>query len=192
MKLFNNHSGSKGLPRFIKGIYWATGLFLRTPFTEGCAGGNKKASPPGRYREQASKQRCTFRPTTFSSVQFSPYHTSLGIILFLRSLYSKSIPYHVVLLVVQFSCRADSCRRSFGYRIGNIPYQHLTQGCAFRSPFRSPQVTVGHQTGTRLNNFFRPVAGVRKHLTRVDVLVKLLPFANGLHGLSLPIRERDA
>ena len=69
MKLFNNHSGSRGLPRFIKGIYWATGLFLRTPFTEGCAGANKKASPPGRHQEQASKQRCTFSPTTFSSVQ---------------------------------------------------------------------------------------------------------------------------
>ena len=27
MKLFNNHSGSRGLPRFIKGIYWATSLF---------------------------------------------------------------------------------------------------------------------------------------------------------------------
>ena len=30
----------------LKGIHWATGLFLRTPFTEGCAGANKKASPP--------------------------------------------------------------------------------------------------------------------------------------------------
>ena len=80
MKLFNNHSGSRVLPRFIKGIYWATGLFLRTPFTEGCAGVNKKASLPGRHQEQASKhvykQRCTFSPTTFSSVQFSPVHTS--------------------------------------------------------------------------------------------------------------------
>ena len=76
MQLFNNHlvplrsvqfssdhSGSRGLSRFIKGIHWATGLFLRTPFTEGCAGANKKASPPGRQR------RCTFRPTTFSSAQ---------------------------------------------------------------------------------------------------------------------------
>ena len=27
---------------------------------------------PGRHQEQAPKQRCTFRPTTFSSVQFSP------------------------------------------------------------------------------------------------------------------------
>ena len=41
------------------------GSFLRTPFTEGCAGANKKASPPGR------KKHCTFRATTFSSVQFS-------------------------------------------------------------------------------------------------------------------------
>ena len=48
MKVFNNHSGSRGLPRFIKGICWATGSFLRTdiyhtmpyhtPFTEGVRG----------------------------------------------------------------------------------------------------------------------------------------------------------
>ena len=42
---------------------WEAGLFLRTPFTEGCAGANEKASPPGR------QQRYTVRPTTFSSVQ---------------------------------------------------------------------------------------------------------------------------
>ena len=35
---------------------------------------NKKASPPGRHREQASEQRCTFGPTAFSSVQFSSGH----------------------------------------------------------------------------------------------------------------------
>ena len=29
------------------------------------------AWPPGRHQEQAPKQRCTFRPTTFCSVQFS-------------------------------------------------------------------------------------------------------------------------
>ena len=69
MKLFNNHSGLRGLPRFAKGIYWATGLSLTTPFTEGCAGANKKASPPDRRQEQASKQRCAYGPTTFSSVQ---------------------------------------------------------------------------------------------------------------------------
>ena len=48
------------------------GLFLRTPFTEGYAGANKKASPPGRHQEQASKQCCIFSPTTFSSVQYTP------------------------------------------------------------------------------------------------------------------------
>ena len=71
MKLFNNHSGLRGLPRFAEGIYWATGLSLttRAPFTEGCPGVNDKASPPGRHQEQAPKQRCTFRPTSFSSVQ---------------------------------------------------------------------------------------------------------------------------
>ena len=72
MKLFNNHSGLRGLPRFIEGIYWATGLFLRTPFTEGRTGANKKALLPGRHQEQAPKKRCTFSPTTFSSIQFSP------------------------------------------------------------------------------------------------------------------------
>ena len=71
VKLFNNHSGLRGLPRFTEGIHWATGLSLTTPFTEGCAGANNKASPPGRHQEQASKQRCTLSPTTFSSVQFS-------------------------------------------------------------------------------------------------------------------------
>ena len=71
MKSFNNHSGLRGLPRFAKGIYWATGSSLMTPFTEGCPGVNDKASPPGRHQGQAPKQRCTFRPTTFSSVQFS-------------------------------------------------------------------------------------------------------------------------
>ena len=86
MKLFNDHSGLRGLPRFIKGIYWATGSSLRTPFTEGCAGSELMRKPrplaagAGRHQEQASKQRCTFRLATFSSVQFS-----LGIILFLRS-----------------------------------------------------------------------------------------------------------
>ena len=71
MKLFNNHSGLRGLPCLAEGIYWATGLSLTTPFTEGRLGVNNKASPPGRHQEQAPKQRCTFRPTTFSSVQFS-------------------------------------------------------------------------------------------------------------------------
>ena len=45
---------------------------------------NKKALPPGRHREQASEQRCTFGPTAFSSVQFSSGH-----FLFLRSSRSK-------------------------------------------------------------------------------------------------------
>ena len=70
MKLFNNHSGLRGLPCLAEGIYWATGLSLATPFTEGRPGVNDKASPPGRHQEQAPKQRCTFSSTTFSSVQF--------------------------------------------------------------------------------------------------------------------------
>ena len=77
--------------------YWATGLFLRTPFAEGCAGANKKASLPGRHQEQAPKkrhqeqapkQRCSLRPTIYSSVavlaplcsvQFRPYYRWLGL-----------------------------------------------------------------------------------------------------------------
>ena len=47
---------------------------LTTPSTEGCPGANNKVSPPGRHQEQAPKQRCTFRPTTFSSGQLA-YHT---------------------------------------------------------------------------------------------------------------------
>ena len=54
VKLFN--SDLRGLPCFADGIYWTTGLSLTTPFTEGCAGVNGKASPPGRHQEQAPKQ----------------------------------------------------------------------------------------------------------------------------------------
>ena len=70
MKLFNNHSGLGGLPCFTEGVHWATGSSLTTPFTEECPGVNDKASPPGRHQEQARKQRCTFRPTAFSSFQW--------------------------------------------------------------------------------------------------------------------------
>ena len=73
MKSFNNHSGSRGLPCLAEGIYWATGLSLTTPFTEGRPGVNDTASPPVRHQEQAPKQRCTFRPTTFSSDQIPNY-----------------------------------------------------------------------------------------------------------------------
>ena len=47
----------KRSPRFVKVIYWEASSFLRAPFTEGCAGANEKALPPGR------QQRCTFSPT---------------------------------------------------------------------------------------------------------------------------------
>ena len=38
----------KRSPRFTDGIYWEAGLFLRTPFTEGCDGVNYQTLPPGR------------------------------------------------------------------------------------------------------------------------------------------------
>ena len=53
-----------------EGIYWATGSFLRIPFRRGAWELIRKPRP-GRHQEQANEQRCTFRPTTFSSVQFS-------------------------------------------------------------------------------------------------------------------------
>ena len=77
MKSFNNHSGLRGLPCLAEGIYWATGLSLPTPFTEGRLGVNNKASPPGRHQEPAPKQRCTFSPTTFSSDRNRFYFTTV-------------------------------------------------------------------------------------------------------------------
>ena len=71
MKSFNNHSGLRGPPRFTKGIYWATGSFLRTPFTEGCAGANKKASPPGHHQEQASNSVALLDPELTHYVQLT-------------------------------------------------------------------------------------------------------------------------
>ena len=35
----------KKSPRVIKGIYWEAGLFLRTPFTEGCVELTRKPRP---------------------------------------------------------------------------------------------------------------------------------------------------
>ena len=44
----------KRSPRFMNGIYWEAGLFLRTPFTEGCDGVNYQTLPPA---------ACTFSTT---------------------------------------------------------------------------------------------------------------------------------
>ena len=43
-----NNSAFQWHPRFTNGIYWEAGLFLRTPFTEGCDGANYQTLPPGR------------------------------------------------------------------------------------------------------------------------------------------------
>ena len=77
-------------------------------------GVNNEASPPGRHQEQAPKQRCTFRPTTFSSVQFStiPYGlNSVALLVPLRSVQftatgapsqTSTIPYHTNVPLVSF------------------------------------------------------------------------------------------
>ena len=65
-------SGLRGLPP-TKGIYWATGLFLRTPFTEGCAGANKKASPPGRHQNRLA---CACRPQSPKQIRGRPHCTA--------------------------------------------------------------------------------------------------------------------
>ena len=62
MKLFNNHSDLRGLPRFAARIHWATGLSLTTPFTEGYPGANDKASLPGRHQEQAPNSVALLAP----------------------------------------------------------------------------------------------------------------------------------
>ena len=76
MKLFTiTVPRSRNLPRFIEGIYWATGLFLTTSFTEGCAGVNKKASPPvPSVRNRLLNTIALFVPlqvVQFSSVQIN-------------------------------------------------------------------------------------------------------------------------
>ncbi len=76
MKLFNNHSGLRGLPRFAEGIYWATGSSL-TPFTEGCAGVTRelmtKPRPLAVIRNRRLNSVALLVPlhsVQFSSVQF--------------------------------------------------------------------------------------------------------------------------
>jgi hypothetical protein len=60
LDIIQQSSGLRGLPCLAEGIYWATGLSLTTPFTEGRLGVNNKASPPGRHQEQAPKQALHF------------------------------------------------------------------------------------------------------------------------------------
>ena len=55
-------------PALPKGNDWEASLFIRIPYTEGCLGANKTASPSGR------QQRYTFSPTTSSSIQLGCYH----------------------------------------------------------------------------------------------------------------------
>ena len=124
MKSFNNQSGLRGLPCFAEGIHWATGSSPPTPFTEGCPGVNDKASP-GRHQEQAPKQRCTFSPTTFSSVQ----STTFLLLFTCRSVQPLPLEHavllaHFVQFLLLFTCRQFSSgfhssppRNSSGQRI---------------------------------------------------------------------------
>ena len=85
-----------------------------------------KASPPGRHQEQAPKQRCTFRPTTYSSVQFS---TPVG--------YGRSLS--VQFSLVQF--------RSVLGLIISPPF--LADGEASLDPLRSVQFSLIQPPGRR-------------------------------------------
>ena len=78
MFAIKHHSGSRGLPRFIKGIYWEASLFLRSLFTEGARELIRKPRP------LAVNNLAPLVPLrTFSSVQcFIGYY-----FIFLRSLY---------------------------------------------------------------------------------------------------------
>ena len=106
--------------RRFSSVHWATGSSLTTPFREGCTGANDKASPPGRHQEQAPKQRCTFSPTTFSSVQFIFARCRLSraahgarLCLSVRTQpltatgapsQTSAVPCHAMFSSVQFSC----------------------------------------------------------------------------------------
>ena len=74
MKLFNNHSGLRGLPRFAEGIYWATGLSLTTPFTEGARELMTKPRPLAVIRNRRLNSVALLAPLSyvqFSSVQLN-------------------------------------------------------------------------------------------------------------------------
>ena len=70
MKLFNNHSGLRGLPRFAEGIYWATGLSL----TRGARELIIKPRPLAVIRNRRLNSVALLVP--LRSVQFSSVHTS--------------------------------------------------------------------------------------------------------------------
>ena len=99
------------------GIYWEAGLFLRNPFLEGCDGVHYQTLPPGRWN-------MLYFQTHF--VQFSWFDipvlathdargclvwTLLGIILFLRSLYSK------------FTCWGKNTSRIQCYHISSMVHR---------------------------------------------------------------------
>ena len=64
------NQGKENTIKILKDQFYLDVASRAIPY-QGRLGVNNKASPPGRHQEQAPKQRCTFRPTTFSSVQFT-------------------------------------------------------------------------------------------------------------------------
>ena len=84
MKLFNNYSGSRGLKRSSP-LCQGTSLFLRTPFTEGCAGANEKALAVNDVALVVllrSVQFSSVQPFRSSSWSSSSHHHPLCLILF--------------------------------------------------------------------------------------------------------------
>ena len=66
----------KRSPRFTDGIYREAGLFLTTPLTTFSSVRRGAAELIIKPCPLAARMCCSFRPTTFSSVQFSSVYTS--------------------------------------------------------------------------------------------------------------------
>ena len=99
MKLFNNHSGSRDLPHFIKGIHWATGLFLRTSWSRLVTTGLRLIIPLSHSLAQRQPSLAPLRSFQFAVDDFSVIAkfdarvqlvwTLLRVVFFLRSSCSK-------------------------------------------------------------------------------------------------------
>ena len=109
MKLFNIHSGSRGLPRFIKGMDWATGLFLRTPSRRGARELVKKPHPLAVNRNRRLNNVALLVPlrsAQFSSVSFLFANTLLGVTSFFDHIFKVQFREGCQTTHVQFSTSA--------------------------------------------------------------------------------------